>query len=118
MFALTIDEDLEGEVRPFGDPGCAARRRDGPALRASVSDERGPRDRRAGRVLYYHNVTLARPTSAPYDAGLFRLAVLARREPRKRLRCHVDLALGVSEFNRQGVPRGARLLANRGAIRN
>jgi glycosyltransferase involved in cell wall biosynthesis len=51
-----------------------------------------------GRVLYYHNITPAQ-FFAPYDAGLFRLAVLARREL-ATLANRVDLALGVSEFNR------------------
>jgi glycosyltransferase involved in cell wall biosynthesis len=51
------------------------------------------------RVLLYHNVTPA-AYFAPYDAGLFRLAVLARQELAS-LVGHVDLALGVSEFNRQ-----------------
>ena len=49
-------------------------------------------------MLHYHNVTPA-AYFAPYDAGLFRLAVLARREL-ATLAGHVDLALGVSEFNR------------------
>jgi glycosyltransferase involved in cell wall biosynthesis len=50
-------------------------------------------------VLQYHNVT---PASffAPYDPGLFRLATLGRQEL-KTLVGRVDLALGVSEFNRQ-----------------
>ncbi len=52
-----------------------------------------------GRVLHYHNVTPA-AYFAPYDAGLFRLAVLARQEL-ATLVGHVDLALGVSEFNRR-----------------
>ena len=50
-------------------------------------------------MLHYHNVTPA-AYFAPYDAGLFRLAVLARQEL-ATLVGHVDLALGVSEFNRQ-----------------
>jgi glycosyltransferase involved in cell wall biosynthesis len=52
-----------------------------------------------GRVLQYHNVT---PASyfAPYSPGLFRLATLARREL-ATLVGRVDLALGVSEYNRQ-----------------
>src|SRR5205085_10050187 len=37
---------------------------------------------------------------APYDAGLFRLAVLARQQL-ATLAGRVDLALGVSEFNRR-----------------
>jgi L-malate glycosyltransferase len=99
LFALTIDEDLEGEVRPFSDP--AARRGDVTvlhyALPSPMTAALASLDR--GRVLHYHNVTPA-AYFAPYDAGLFRLAVLARQEL-KTLVGHVDLALGVSEFNRQ-----------------
>jgi glycosyltransferase involved in cell wall biosynthesis len=51
------------------------------------------------RVLQYHNVTPAR-FFAPYDPGLFRLATLAREEL-ATLVGGVDLALGVSEYNRQ-----------------
>jgi L-malate glycosyltransferase len=99
LFALTIDDDLEGDVRHFSDP--AARLGDitvlhyalhSPMTAAFASLGRG-------RVLHYHNVTPAR-YFAPYDAALFRLAVLARREL-AALVGHVDLALGVSEFNRR-----------------
>jgi len=99
LFALTIDEDLEGEVRPFTDP--AARRGDVTvlhyALPSPMTAALAGLDH--GRVLQYHNVTPA-AYFAPYDAGLFRLAILARREL-ETLVGHVDLALGVSEFNRK-----------------
>jgi L-malate glycosyltransferase len=99
LFALTIDDDLEGDVRPFSDP--AARRGDVTvlhyALPSPMTDALASLDR--GRVLHYHNITPA-AYFAPYDPGLFRLAVLARREL-ATLAGHVDLALGVSEFNRQ-----------------
>jgi glycosyltransferase involved in cell wall biosynthesis len=51
------------------------------------------------KVLQYHNIT---PASffAPYDAALFRLAALGRREL-ATLAGRVDLALGDSDFNRQ-----------------
>ena len=98
LFALTIDEELEGEVRPFSDP--AARRGDVTvlhyALPSPMTAALAALDH--GRVLHYHNVTPA-AYFAPYDAGLFRLAILARREL-ETLVGHVDLALGVSEFNR------------------
>src|SRR3981081_1249593 len=75
LYALTIDDDLESEVRPFSDP--AARRGDltifhyalpSPMTAAFASLGHG-------RVLQYHNVT---PASffAPYDPSLFRLASL------------------------------------------
>jgi glycosyltransferase involved in cell wall biosynthesis len=99
LFALTLDDDLESEVRPFSDP--AARRGDVTvlhyALPSPMTSALAALDH--GRVLLYHNVTPA-AYFAPYDAGLFRLAVLARREL-STLVGRVDLALGVSEFNRQ-----------------
>ena len=51
------------------------------------------------RILQYHNITPA-AFFAPYDAGLFRLAALGRREL-ATLVGRVDLALGVSDFNRR-----------------
>jgi glycosyltransferase involved in cell wall biosynthesis len=99
IFALTIDEGLEGEVRPFGDP--AARTGDVTilhyALPSPMTAALAALDR--GRVVHYHNVTPA-AYFAPYDPALFRLAVLARREL-ATLAGHVDAALGVSEFNRR-----------------
>ena len=99
IYALTIDDALEGDVRPFADP--AARRGDvtifhyalpSPMTAAFASLP-------AGRVLQYHNVT---PASyfAPYDLALFRLASLGRQEL-AGLVGRVDLALGDSEFNRK-----------------
>jgi L-malate glycosyltransferase len=98
LFALTIDEALQGDVRPFADP--AARGGDltifhfalpSPMTEAFAS-------LRGTRVLQYHNITPA-AFFAPYDPGLFRLAALGRSEL-KTLVGRVDLALGDSEFNR------------------
>ena len=99
IYALTIDEDLRDDVRPFSDPN--ARRGQitifhfalpSPMTEAFASLT-------GVRVLQYHNIT---PASffAPYDAQLFRLAALGRQELRS-LVGRVDLALGDSEFNRQ-----------------
>jgi glycosyltransferase involved in cell wall biosynthesis len=99
LFALTIDDDLKHDVRPFGDR--AATRGDltifhyalpSPMTAAFAALE-------SGRVLQYHNVT---PASyfGPYDPALFRLASLGRQEL-ATLVGQVDLALGDSEFNRQ-----------------
>jgi glycosyltransferase involved in cell wall biosynthesis len=52
-----------------------------------------------GRIVQYHNVTPAE-FFAPYDPSLFRLALLARQDL-ATLVGRVDLALGVSEYNRQ-----------------
>jgi glycosyltransferase involved in cell wall biosynthesis len=99
LYALTIDDELARDVRPFADP--AARRGDltifhyalpSPMTGAFASLS-------SGRVLQYHNVT---PASyfAPYDPALFRLAALGREEL-ATLVGRVDLALGDSEYNRQ-----------------
>jgi glycosyltransferase involved in cell wall biosynthesis len=99
LFALTIDDDLRNEVRPFSDP--AASRGDVTIFHFALpSPMTAPFASLNGRkVLQYHNIT---PASffAPYDAGLFRLAALGRREL-ATLAGRVDLALGDSEFNRQ-----------------
>jgi glycosyltransferase involved in cell wall biosynthesis len=99
VFALTRDTDLEREVRPFEDP--AARRGDVTilhyALPSPMTEAFARLDGR--RVLQYHNVTPAR-FFAPFDAALFRLATIARTEL-AGLVGRVDLALGVSEFNRR-----------------
>jgi len=99
LFSLTIDEDLRDEVRPFQDP--AAARGDvtifhfvlpSPMTEAFASLG-------SGRILQYHNIT---PSFyfAPYDPGLFRLASLGRKDL-ATLAGRVDLALGVSDFNRR-----------------
>jgi glycosyltransferase involved in cell wall biosynthesis len=99
LFALTIDDDLVDEVRPFSDP--ASRRGDVTifhyALPSPMTGAFAALDH--GRVLQYHNVTPARYFAA-FDAGLFRLAALGRQEL-ATLAGHVDLALGDSEYNRQ-----------------
>lgn len=98
IFALTIDDVLQGDVVPFSDP--AATRGDVTifhyALPSPMTDAFARLGR--GRVLQYHNVT---PASyfAPYSPSLFRLASLARAELAS-LVGQVDLALGVSEYNR------------------
>jgi glycosyltransferase involved in cell wall biosynthesis len=99
LYAMTIDDDLLDDVRSFGDSGA----RGGEltifhfALPSPMTD--AFTRLRGGRVLQYHNVTPA-AFFAPYDPGLFRLASLARREL-AGLASQTDLALGVSEYNRQ-----------------
>jgi glycosyltransferase involved in cell wall biosynthesis len=99
LYALTVDDELRHDVRPFADPG--ARRGDLTifhyALPSPMTAAFASLD--AGRVLQYHNVT---PASyfAPYDPALFRLATLGREEL-ATLAGRTDLALGDSEFNRQ-----------------
>lgn len=98
LFALTIDEDLRGDVRPFADG--AASRGDITILHFALPSPMTEAFARLGgiRVLQYHNITPA-AFFAPYDPHLFRLAALGRAELAS-LVGHVDLALGDSEFNR------------------
>ena len=97
LFALTIDDDMRREVRPFADP--AATRGDLTifhfALPSPMTEAFAKLD--GGRILQYHNITPAR-FFAPYDPALFRLAALGRRELQS-LVGRVDLALGDSSFN-------------------
>jgi L-malate glycosyltransferase len=108
LYALTIDEDVRDDVRPFSDAGA----RQGHitifhfALPSSMTEAFASLS--GIRVLQYHNITPAR-FFGPYDARMFRLAALGRQELRS-LAGRVDLALGDSEFNRQeleelGFPR-------------
>ena len=98
LYALTIDDELKHDVRPFGDR--AATRGDLTifhyALPSPMTAAFASLD--SGRILQYHNVT---PASffAPYDPSLFRLASLGRQEL-ATLAGQVELALGDSEYNR------------------
>jgi L-malate glycosyltransferase len=99
LYALTVDDDLQGEVRSFRD--ASARTGDmtifhfalPSPMTAAFPTVRGT------RILQYHNVT---PASffAPYDPALFRLATLGRRELSTLVES-VDLALGDSDYNRR-----------------
>jgi glycosyltransferase involved in cell wall biosynthesis len=99
LYALTIDDELKGDVLPFSHP--TARAGDVTILHFALPSPLTeafaclPH----GRILQYHNVTPA-AFFAPYDPALFRLASLARRELAS-LVGRIDLALGVSEYNRQ-----------------
>ena len=99
IFALTIDDDLRGDVLPFSDP--AAARGDVTMFHFALPSPMTEAFERLTcvKVLQYHNIT---PASffAAYDPGLFRLAALGRKEL-ATLAGRVDLALGDSEFNRQ-----------------
>src|SRR5947209_7011080 len=99
LYALTIDDALKHEVRPFTDR--RATRGDLtifhyalPSPMTAAFASLG-----SGRVLQYHNVTPA-AYFAPYDPALFRLASLGRAEL-TTLVGRVDVALGDSEYNRQ-----------------
>lgn len=99
IYAMTIDDDLRGDILPWTD--AAARTGDVTifhfALPSPMTEAFAALPGR--RVLQYHNITPA-AFFAPYDPQLFRLAALGRREL-ATLAGRVDLALGDSEFNRQ-----------------
>jgi glycosyltransferase involved in cell wall biosynthesis len=99
LYALTIDEGLVGDVRRFDDR--AAHAGDITLLHYALPSPMTAalKSLRGARVLVYHNVTPA-AFFAPYDPALFRLATLGRREL-ATLAGHVDLAVGVSDFNRR-----------------
>ena len=99
LYAMTIDDELRGDVIPWTDAG--ATRGDLTIFHfALVSPMTSAFARlRSGRVLQYHNVTPAH-FFAGYDAGIFRLALLGR-EDLKSLVGHTDKAFGDSEYNRQ-----------------
>jgi glycosyltransferase involved in cell wall biosynthesis len=103
LYALTIDDDVADDVRPFSNP--AARRGDVTifhfALPSPMTEAFASLDSR--RVLQYHNITPAH-FFAPYDPALCRLAGLGRTELAS-LSSRVDLALGDSEYNRQELER-------------
>jgi glycosyltransferase involved in cell wall biosynthesis len=99
IYALSIDEDLKDDVLPWTD----ASSRDGDItilhyavpspLTAALAVQSG------ARVVCYHNVT---PPSffAPFDSHLARMTAVGRREI-LTLVGRVDLAVGVSEYNRR-----------------
>jgi len=99
IYALTIDDDMADEAVPFSASGA----RDGDvtilhfAIASPLTQAFAALPR--GRVLHYHNVTPAK-FFAPYDPAVFRIARLARQEL-AWLAGRTDLALGVSEYNRQ-----------------
>ena len=98
LYALTMDDELRGDVRPFSDP--AATRSDVTIFHFALPSPMTDAFARLNgiKVLQYHNITPA-AFFAPYSPGLFRLAALGRQELAS-LVGHVDLALGDSEFNR------------------
>ncbi|HEX5214727.1 MAG TPA: glycosyltransferase [Vicinamibacterales bacterium] len=99
LFAMSIDDDLRDDVLPWTD--AAARAGDLTIFHFAVPSPMTVAFATLPgvRVLHYHNVT---PASffAPYDTGLAAFAARGRREL-ATLHDRVDLALGVSEFNRR-----------------
>ena len=103
IYALTIDDDMRGEARPFDEP--ASRSGDVTLFHYALPSPMTAAFKAlpARRVLQYHNVTPAH-FFAPYQPEVFRIAALARQDL-AALVGHADLALGVSEYNRQELER-------------
>ena len=99
IFALTIDDELRHEVRPFSDP--ISKTADVTIFHYALPSPMSAAFAALphGRVLQYHNVTPARFFAA-YAPSLFRLAMIAREELAE-LASATDLALGDSAYNRQ-----------------
>ena len=99
IYALTIDEDMEDEVHPFGDP--SARGGDITIFHYALPSPMTAafRELPRGRVLQYHNITPAR-FFASYHPEVFRIASLGRQDL-ATLADRTDLALGDSDYNRQ-----------------
>jgi glycosyltransferase involved in cell wall biosynthesis len=99
LYAMTIDDDLRGDVIPWTDAGAS--KGDLTIFHFALVSEMTSAFARlpSGRVLQYHNVTPAH-FFAGFDAEIYRLAMLSRQDL-KSLVGHTDKALGDSEFNRQ-----------------
>ena len=99
IYALTIDDELPGEIHPFSDP--QARRGQITilhfAIASAMSEELATLP--SGRVIQYHNITPAHffATFEPNIAGLVRRG----RQELGTLVGRIDLALGDSEYNRK-----------------
>ena len=98
IFALTIDDDLRHEIRPFTD--SEARRGDVTIFHFALPSPMTAAFATlpGGRVLQYHNITPPH-FFADYAPHIYRLAMLGRQEL-ATLVGHVDLALGDSGYNR------------------
>jgi len=99
LYAMTMDDDLRGDVIPWTDAGAS--RGDLTIFHFALVSPMTPEfaKLKSGRVLQYHNVTPAH-FFAGYDPAVYRLAMLGR-EDLKSLVGHTDVALGDSEYNRQ-----------------
>jgi glycosyltransferase involved in cell wall biosynthesis len=99
IFALTVDDELRGDILPWGD--ALSRQGDVTILHFAMPSPltAALATLPGARVLCYHNVTPPH-FFAPFDPGLTRLTVLGRREL-QTLAGRVDLATGVSEYNRR-----------------
>jgi len=99
IYALTLDDDLVGDVRPWHHSG--AKQGDLTILHYAIPSPMSAAlaTLPGTRVLLYHNMT---PPCffAPFDAGITRMVAAGRRDL-ATLVGRVDLALGVSDYNRR-----------------
>jgi len=103
IYALSRDQDLVDDVRSWG--GVECRQGDVTILHYAVPSPMSAAltTLPGARVLHYHNVTPAH-FFAPFDPGITRMAAAGRAEL-ATLAGKVDLALGVSDYNRQELER-------------
>ena len=97
IYALSVDDDLRDDVRPWAHAG--ARNGDATILHYAIPSPMTAAlaTQPGARALCYHNITPAH-YFAPFDPGIARLAWLGRQELRT-LVDRVDVACGVSEYN-------------------
>lgn len=98
IYALSIDDALRGDVRPWND--AEARKADVTIFHYAIPSPmtQAFATLPGARVLHYHNVTPAH-FFASYDPGICRMASQGRRQL-ETLADRTDLALGVSSYNR------------------
>ena len=98
IFALTIDEELQGDVRCCSEPEATSG--DSTILHFAVPSlmSEALTHLSGGRIIQYHNITPAH-FFASYAPDIFRIAAVGRHELAS-LVGRVALALGASEFNR------------------
>ena len=99
IYAMTIDEDMRGEVGSFDQ--AASRGGDMTIFHYALPSAMSGafRDLGGTRVLQYHNITPAH-FFAGYHPEVFRIAALGRADL-KSLSASADLALGDSDYNRR-----------------
>ena len=99
IYALSIDDDMREDARPWSHPD--ARNGDATILHFAMPSPMTAAFATlpGARALCYHNVTPAH-YFAPFDPGIARLAWLGRQEL-ATLVDRVDVAVGVSEYNRE-----------------
>ena len=115
IFAVQIDEALEGDVPPWTDEARATG--DVTILHFAGASPMTAAVRRAARAGASCSTTTSRPRRffAPYEPGLAREAAAGRKEL-ATLAGAVDLAVGVSDYNRREL-RVARVHAGRRSCR-